>query len=124
MSKQAETVASRAADILDCDDLRREKVFVAQWNRSVYLQELGGRDASIIMQRIDEHGEKARWTPEEMTDVLSRSIVDADGQFIVRTDEDKARLSRKNWHALTYLFNKVILLGANLPQVVAQEKKD
>ena len=119
-----DSIATRAADILGQDDLRREKVWVEQWGTHVHLQELGGGDAAVIMQRIDELGEKARWTPEEMVQVLSNAMIDADGVKLMRTDDDKEKLKNKSWHALMFLFNKIIILGAIGPGGVAREKKD
>lgn len=120
----AAPAASRAADILDADDLKRDKVYVPQWNRHVYLRELGGKAAAIIMQRIDEAGEKARWSVDEMVEVISNSVVDETGQRIFKSDEDKARLAGKSWNALMFLFNRIVILGSPVPVNVAAEKKD
>lgn len=93
--------------ILQCDDVQRERVEVPEWGGYVYVRSMTGQERERLeMALVDDLGNPIPGAREQLrARLVALTVVDDDNQRLFKTD-DVPQLQQKNSAVLDRLFTK------------------
>jgi hypothetical protein len=107
--------------ILDAEDLERVEVEVPEWGVTVYVSELGGRDAEDFFHSMrGEDGKPKKGFRERL---LLKTLFNAEGDRIF-TDDDEAALGGKKNAVIERLFEAAMKLNVMSDEAVELAEKN
>jgi hypothetical protein len=102
----------KAADILDCADLRTKEVDVPVWGRKVTIRELGLSEGLALFAQVREFdGNSVSLDGEAIARVVAWGVIDPATGERVFSDADVPKLARKNRTPLMFLYQEITSLS-------------
>lgn len=104
-----------ADELLSINDLRQKKIFVAQWNREITIQELGLLPMMEMYQSLDakEIAEgSVKVKPLDIARFVALGVLDESGNRVFK-DEHIEALANKNHEALTFIYSEIMALSGS-----------